>query len=64
MSLNSLDHCSIRTVKLQQTRDFYVDMLGCMTGIVRSFRSRETGCMSMAMRSSIWSGLTPMIRRV
>ena len=32
MSLNSLDHCSIRTVKLQETRDFYVDMLGMHDG--------------------------------
>ncbi len=29
MSLNSLDHCSIRTVKLDATRDFYTDIL-CM----------------------------------
>lgn len=32
MSLNSLDHCSIRTVKLQETRDFYVDILGMVDG--------------------------------
>ncbi len=32
MSLNSLDHCSIRTVKLQETRDFYVDLLGMHDG--------------------------------
>ncbi len=28
MSLSSLDHCSIRTAKLDETRDFYVDALG------------------------------------
>ena len=28
MSLSSLDHCSIRTVKLEETRNFYVNMLG------------------------------------
>ncbi len=32
MSLASLDHCSIRTVKLQETRDFYVDVLGMVDG--------------------------------
>ena len=32
MSLNSLDHCSIRTVKLEETRDFYVDILGMTDG--------------------------------
>ena len=32
MSLNSLDHCSIRTVKLDETRDFYVDILGMHDG--------------------------------
>ena len=32
MSLNLLDHCSIRTVKLDQTRDFYVDVLGMADG--------------------------------
>lgn len=32
MSLNSLDHCSIRTVKLEDTRDFYVDILGMTDG--------------------------------
>lgn len=32
MSLNSLDHCSIRTVKLDETRDFYVDILGMEDG--------------------------------
>ena len=32
MSLNSLDHCSIRTVKLEETRDFYVNMLGMVDG--------------------------------
>ncbi len=32
MSLSSLDHCSIRTAKLVQTRDFYVDVLGMEDG--------------------------------
>ncbi len=32
MSLSTLDHCSIRTVKLAQTRDFYVDLLGMTDG--------------------------------
>lgn len=32
MSLSSLDHCSIRTVKLKETRDFYVDILGMDDG--------------------------------
>ena len=32
MSLSSLDHCSIRTVKLDTTRDFYVDILGMEDG--------------------------------
>ncbi len=32
MSLSSLDHCSIRTAKLDQTRDFYVDVLGMADG--------------------------------
>jgi catechol 2,3-dioxygenase-like lactoylglutathione lyase family enzyme len=32
MSLSSLDHCSIRTIKLDQTRDFYVDVLGMADG--------------------------------
>lgn len=32
MSLNSLDHCSIRTVKLEETRGFYVDVLGMTDG--------------------------------
>ena len=32
MSLSSLDHCSIRTVKLEETRDFYVNMLGMVDG--------------------------------
>lgn len=32
MTLSSLDHCSIRTVKLQETRDFYVDLLGMIDG--------------------------------
>lgn len=32
MSLSSLDHCSIRTVKLDETRNFYVDILGMTDG--------------------------------
>ena len=32
MSLSTLDHCSIRTVKLAETRDFYVDILGMTDG--------------------------------
>lgn len=32
MSLSSLDHCSIRTVKLDETRDFYVNILGMVDG--------------------------------
>jgi len=32
MSLSSLDHCSIRTVELKETRDFYVDILGMDDG--------------------------------
>lgn len=32
MSLSSLDHCSIRTVKLDRTREFYVDILGMTDG--------------------------------
>ena len=32
MSLSSLDHCSIRTVTLEETRDFYVNMLGMVDG--------------------------------
>ncbi|MEK9899307.1 MAG: VOC family protein [Alphaproteobacteria bacterium] len=32
MTLSSLDHCSIRTVKLEETRDFYVDLLGMIDG--------------------------------
>ena len=32
MSLRTLDHCSIRTVKLKETRDFYVDVLGMDDG--------------------------------
>lgn len=32
MSLSTLDHCSIRTVKLEETRDFYVDLLGMVDG--------------------------------
>ena len=32
MLINSLDHCSIRTTKLQETRDFFVDILGLQDG--------------------------------
>ncbi len=32
MSLSTLDHCSIRTVKLAETRNFYVDLLGMVDG--------------------------------
>lgn len=32
MSLSNLDHCSIRTVKLDETRDFFVDVLGMIDG--------------------------------
>ena len=32
MCLSSLDHCSIRTVKLGETRDFYVNILGMVDG--------------------------------
>ncbi len=32
MCLRSLDHCSIRTTKLKETRDFYVDVLGLVDG--------------------------------
>ncbi|GIS89541.1 MAG: hypothetical protein CM1200mP18_22510 [Gammaproteobacteria bacterium] len=32
MSLSSLDHCSIQTVKLKETRDFYVNILGMVDG--------------------------------
>ncbi|MFT5180546.1 MAG: catechol 2,3-dioxygenase-like lactoylglutathione lyase family enzyme [Alphaproteobacteria bacterium] len=32
MSLSALDHCSIRTIKLNETRDFYVDVLGMIDG--------------------------------
>ena len=32
MSLSSLDHCSIRTVKLDETRNFFVEILGMDDG--------------------------------
>ena len=32
MPLRTLDHCSIRTAKLEETRDFYIDMLGMDDG--------------------------------
>ena len=32
MPLDTLDHCSIRTVKLNETRAFYVDVLGMADG--------------------------------
>ena len=32
MTLSSLDHCSIRAVKLKETHDFYKDLLGMIDG--------------------------------
>ena len=32
MPLSSLDHCSIRTVRLEESRKFYVDVLGMTEG--------------------------------
>ena len=32
MLINSLAHCAIRTTKLQETRDFFVDILGLEDG--------------------------------
>ena len=32
MALSSLDHCAIRTTRLDQTRDFYVEVLGLEDG--------------------------------
>ena len=32
MPLNQLHHCAIRTAKLKETRDFYVDILGMEDG--------------------------------
>ena len=32
MLINSLDHCAIRTTKLKETRDFFVDILGLEDG--------------------------------
>jgi len=32
MSLSSLDHCSIRTTKLGETREFYINILGMVDG--------------------------------
>ena len=32
MPLTSLDHCAIRTLKLRETRNFYVDLLGLEDG--------------------------------
>ena len=32
MLINSLDHCSIRTTNLQETRQFFVDILGLEDG--------------------------------
>ena len=32
MLINSLDHCSIRTTNLQETREFFVDILGLADG--------------------------------
>lgn len=38
MPLTELHHCSIRTVKLKETRDFYVDILGMDDGERPSFK--------------------------
>ena len=35
MPLRTLDHCSIRTVKLEESRDFYMDALGMADGARR-----------------------------
>ena len=32
MPIRTLDHCSIRTVKIDESRRFYVDMLGMDEG--------------------------------
>ena len=32
MPLNVLHHCSIRTIELKKTRDFFVDVLGMKDG--------------------------------
>lgn len=32
MSLRTLDHCSVRTTKLKETRDFYAEVLGMDDG--------------------------------
>ena len=32
MPLRTLDHCSIRTLKLKESRDFYIDVLGMDEG--------------------------------
>ena len=32
MPLRTLDHCSIRTLRLRESRDFYVDVLGMKEG--------------------------------
>jgi catechol 2,3-dioxygenase-like lactoylglutathione lyase family enzyme len=32
MALSRLDHCSIRTTRLEETRDFYVELLGMRDG--------------------------------
>ena len=37
MPLTELHHCSIRTEKLEETRDFYVDILGMEDGERPSF---------------------------
>ena len=38
MPLTELHHCSIRTAKLAETRDFYVDVLGMDDGDRPSFK--------------------------
>jgi len=53
MSLSTLDHCSIRTTRLAETRDFYVDVLGMETGTARISISRATGFMSARNRLCI-----------
>ena len=54
MSLSSLDHCSIQTVKLKETRDFYVNILGMVDGDRPDFRFPVRGCMWMV---SLWCTL-------
>lgn len=37
MTLSTLDHCSIRTTRLPETREFYVDILGMEDGARPNF---------------------------